>query len=295
VASTGSIKRQLSSAETLQGVVTTMKTLSAARITQYRRSVSALESSTRTLELAVQAVLKQSPELVGLVAEPSSDTVAAVVLGSDRGLCGPFNERIARHAAGLLVARGTKHQMSVLTVGRRLEPRLAAAGYEPAARVRPPGNVGAIESAVVEVLAHIDRWTSQGRVGRLYLAYNRPTKGAAYESLALRVLPVDRRWLLRLQARPWPTKRLPMPLGDSRALLQGLVRQFIAHSLVQAFAASLASENAARLAAMDAAERNIDERLAQLRTAYRQARQNAVTSELLDIQAAFAATEDAAA
>lgn len=291
MAGTGTVKRQLQSAETLQGVVTTMKTLSAARITQYRRSVAALESSTRTLELAAQAVLKLNPDLIDLAAEPRNAAVAAVVLGSDRGLCGPFNERIARHAGGLLAARADREQLKVLTVGRRLEPRLAAVGYEPSVSVRPPGNVGAIDSVVVEVLAHLDRWTAAGQAGRLYLAYNRPTRGAAYESLALRVLPVDRRWLQRLQARPWPTNRLPMQLGDGQALLQGLVRQFLAHALVQAFAASLASENAARLASMDAAERNIDERLSQLRTAHRQARQNAVTAELLDIQAAFAATE----
>lgn len=291
MASTATVKRQVSSAETLQSVVTTMKTLSAARITQYRRSVAALESSTKTLELAAQAVLKQNPELLGVVAEPRNPTVAAVVFGSDRGLAGPFNERLARHAGGLLSARADKDQVTVLTVGRRLESRLGAVGYFPTARVRPPSNVNSIDSAVVEVLAHVDRWTEEGRAGRLYLAYNRPTRGAAYESMALRVLPVDRRWLERLQNRPWPTNRLPMQLGDGQALLQGLVRQFIAHSLVQAFAASLASENAARLAAMDAAERNIDDRLTQLRTAYRQARQNAVTAELLDIQAAFAATE----
>lgn len=291
MAGTGTVRRQLQSAQTLQGVVTTMKTLSAARITQYRRSVSALESSTRTLELAVQAVLKIAPELLEAVAEPRSSSVAAVVLGSDRGLCGPFNERMARHASGLLAARGATEQVSVLTVGRRLESRMSNAGYAPSASVRPPGNVGAIDNAVVDVLAHIDSWTSEGRAGRLYLAYNRPLKGAAYESLALRVLPVDKRWLQRLQDRPWPTRRLPMQLGDGQALLQGLVRQFIAHSLVQAFAASLASENAARLASMDAAERNIEERLTQLQTRYRQARQNAVTVELLDIQAAFAASE----
>ncbi|MFA5551139.1 MAG: FoF1 ATP synthase subunit gamma [Trueperaceae bacterium] len=291
MASTSTVRRQLQSAQTLQSVVTTMKTLSAARINQYRRSISALDSSTRTLELAVQAVLKLNPDLLAAAAEPREATVAAVVLGSDRGLCGPFNERIARHAGGLLADRAPSELVSVLTVGRRLESRLAGVGYRSNASVRPPGNVSSIENAVVEVLAYVNKWADEGRAGRLYVAYNRPTHGAAYKSLALRVLPVDRRWLERLQARPWPTNRLPMPLGDGQALLQGLVRQFIAHALVQAFAASLASENAARLASMDAAEKNIDERLTQLRTSYRQARQNAVTAELLDIQAAYAATE----
>lgn len=290
MAGTGTIKRQLETAETLQGVVTTMKTLSAARITQYRRAVTALDASTKTLELAVQAVLQLHPELLTVVAEPRNAAVTAIVLGSDRGLCGPFNERIARHASGLLADRADREQLRVLTVGRRVESRLSALGYASDASVRPPGKMDTVDAAVVEVLAHVDRWTEEGRAGRVYLAYNRPTRGAAYESLAYRLVPVDRRWLGDLQSRPWPTNRLPMQLGDARALLRGLVRQFIAHALVQAFAASLSSENAARLASMDAAERNVEERLAQLETSYRQARQKAVTAELLDIQAAFAAT-----
>lgn len=288
MAGTGTIRRQLQSAETLKSVVTTMKTLSAARINQYRRSVAALDSSTRTLELAVQAVLRMHPELLEAAAlEPATDAVAAIVLGSDRGLCGPFNERIARHAAGLLTHRAAGKQVSVLTIGRRLRSRLAALQHEATAEVRPPASVGAIENAVAEVLGYVDRWTSEGRADRLYVAYNRPAAGAAYVPTALRVVPVDMRWLARLRTRPWPTNRLPVPLGDTETLVRGLVRQFISHTLVRAFAASLASENAARLASMDAAEKNIGERLEQLQTAYRRARHNAVTAELLDIQAAY--------
>lgn len=286
-------RRRMESAETLQGVVSTMKTLSAVRITQYRRSVAALRESTRTLELAAQALLSLRPDLLPVRDAPPDSPVAMVVLGSDRGLCGPFNERISRHAAGMLAARTPEgHRPSILAVGRRLDARLRAAGHEPAARVDPPGNVDTIDDAVVEVLAYLDQWQAAGRAERLYVAYNRPTRGAGYESLGVRILPIDGSWLERLRDREWPSNRLPIALGDTGELLRGLIRQFIAHTLVQAFAASQASENAARLAAMDAAERNIDERLEQLQTAYRQARQNAVTAELLDVQAAYAASTD---
>lgn len=286
-------RRRLDSAHTLQGVVTTMKTLSAVRITQYRRAVAALQESTRTLELAVQALLQLRPELLPVAAPAADSSVAVVVLGTDRGLCGPFNERIARHAAGLLQARTPAGQRpSVLVVGRRLDSRLHNVGHEPTARVNPPGNVEAIDSAVAAVLSVLDDWLGAGLAERLYVVYNRPTRGAGYEPLTLRILPVDSRWVKRLRQRDWPSRRLPLALGDTADLLRGLVRQFVGHTLVQAFAASQASENAARLAAMDAAERNIEERLAELQTAYRQARQNSVTAELLDVQAAFAAVTD---
>lgn len=215
-----------------------------------------------------------------------------MVFGSDRGLAGRFNERIARHAAGLLAHRAEGKRMSVLTIGRRFESRLAALGREGDASIRPPASVNAIESAGVRVLDHLDRWTAEGRADRLYVAYNRPTTGAAYELIAIRVVPVDMRWLTRLRTRDWPTNRLPVPLGDTETLVRGLVRQFISHTLVLAFAGSLAAENAARLSSMDAAEKNMEERLEQLRTAYRRVRHNAVTAELLDIQAAYGVMGD---
>lgn len=289
--------RQLRTAETLQSVVTTMKTLSSVRIGQYRRSVAALDASTETLELALQALLTLHPALLETGGALDADAAlrsapALIVFGSDRGLCGPFNDRVARHAADLLTDAAPGSVTPVLAVGRRLHSRLRALGVAGLQRVRPPGNVGGIEGAVAEVLAHVDGWRSEGRASRLVLAYNRPTAGASFEPHALQLLPFDTAWLRQVRERPWPSRRRPMPLADGQRLLQGVVRQMIAHALVRAFAASQASENAARLAAMDAAERNIEERLEQLRTAYRQARQNAVTAELLDIQSAYALVRD---
>src|SRR5690625_7730775 len=97
--------RRLNSARTLQGVVTTMKTLSAVRITQYRRSVAALRQSTRTLELAVQALLQLRRELLTGAQASTGSSVTLVALGTDGGLCGPFNEHIHGHTTGLLIAR----------------------------------------------------------------------------------------------------------------------------------------------------------------------------------------------
>lgn len=60
-------------------------------------------------------------------------------------------------------------------------------------------------------------------------------------------------------------------------------------SLYRAAVESLASENAARLASMQAAEKNIEERLGDLQANYRQQRQNSITEELLDIVSGFEA------
>ena len=70
-------------------------------------------------------------------------------------------------------------------------------------------------------------------------------------------------------------------------LIYALIGQHLFVSLYQALAESLASENAARLGAMQAAENNIEERLQDLHLQYNQLRQSTITEELLDIVAGF--------
>jgi F-type H+-transporting ATPase subunit gamma len=284
------IQRRLASAETLHTVVGTMKTLASVRIGHYRRAVAALDDSNRTIELALQTLLRLYPELLEVDAPDERSSLAAVAFGSDRGLCGPFNDRVARHAHGLLQARVEPGgDVALLAVGRRMRSRIERFGWPVEGRVDPPGSLAAVEGAMMEVLSRIDRWREQGRAERLFLVHARPVSGADYQPYALQLLPLDPSWLHALHDRSWPSRRLPVAFGDGHELLRGLLRQLVAHALVRAFAASQAAENAARLTAMEAAERNIEDRLDQLRTDYQAARQNAITEELLDIQAAYAA------
>jgi F-type H+-transporting ATPase subunit gamma len=76
---------------------------------------------------------------------------------------------------------------------------------------------------------------------------------------------------------------------DTERLFHALIREYLFVSLFRAFAESLASENAARLASMQVAERNIEDRLKALNAQFHQCRQTTVTSELLDIISAFEA------
>jgi F-type H+-transporting ATPase subunit gamma len=68
-----------------------------------------------------------------------------------------------------------------------------------------------------------------------------------------------------------------------------LIQEYLFISLYQAFAESLASENASRLAAMQVAERNIEERLQALNGSFHQLRQSTIDAELFDLIAGFEA------
>lgn len=74
---------------------------------------------------------------------------------------------------------------------------------------------------------------------------------------------------------------------DPEALLAALIRQHLFATLYRAVAASLASEHASRLAAMQIAERHIEEQLAGMMTENHQKRQEEITDELLDITSGF--------
>lgn len=284
------IRRRLDAAETLHTVVSTMKTLASVRIGQYRHAVAALEDSNRTIELALQTLLHLNPELLQGQERREASPLTAIVFGSDRGLCGPFNERVARHADGLLAARsGSDGEATLLAVGRRMRTRLEALGWTVEGSVDPPSSLAAVEGATMDILRTLDRWRDEGRSDRLFLVHGRPTSSASYEPYALQLLPLDPSWLHALHDRAWVSNRLPVAFGNGHELLRGLLRQLVAHALVRAFAASQASENAARLTAMEAAERNVEERIDELRTRYQAARQSAITEELLDIQVAYLA------
>ena len=292
MSSHGAVQRKLETAASLGNLVTTMKGLASVRVHQYRRTMQALDASTETLDLAARALLHRHPELAAAQArvEPGMTTI---VFGSDRGLCGAFNDRMARFAIGDLRETAVEGApVQVLAVGRRVARRLRLSGRMPDGRLSAPSSLDTVEVAVAELLDAIDVYRRAGPDHTMRLVYARPVGSTRFEPCAEQVLPVDSGWMRELKGLPWVTRKLPMELSDPQKLLRGLIGQRMALAIVRAFGSSLAAENAARLAAMEAASHNVEERLARLRARHQAARQAAVTAELLDIQSAAAALED---
>lgn len=280
------VRRQLESAQGLGAVVRTMKSLASVRVHQYRRTMRALDASTLTLDRAARALLHLHPELADPAPVARDAGTALVVFGSDRGLCGPFNDRMARTAAARLAADDARERTRVVAIGRRVGSRLRAAGVDVAVQLPAPSSLATVEAAMAALLDVVDRWRQEGSAERVLLHYSRPVGATRFEPRTVQVMPIDPAWLRSLRDRPWPSRRVPMRLSDPARLAKAVVRQRLALAVVKAFGSSLAAENAARLAAMEAASRNVDERLERLRADYHGARQAAVTAELLDVQAA---------
>jgi F-type H+-transporting ATPase subunit gamma len=150
-----------------------------------------------------------------------------------------------------------------------------------------PNSVNAITPLVGEILMESEACYSRGEITELHLFYNRPTSGAVYEPVRQRLLPLDETWRRALAEIPWPTRNLPEVMGDDTTTLRGLIREYLFVSLFRACAESLASENASRLAAMQRADKNIEELLENLNGTFHRLRQRGIDEELFDVIAGF--------
>jgi F-type H+-transporting ATPase subunit gamma len=282
------LRRAVSVAEELQSVVKTMKALAGVNIRQCERAAHAMAEYNRTVEMGLQVALQRIP--AHAIRPAATGRLGAVVFGSDQGMCGLLNDQVVDHAVRALDRLKRRHpEQSIVAAGVRAAGQLEQEGRAVEQTVDVPASVGGIGSAVEQVLHKVEEWHLDRKIEFVALFYARPVSGAWYRIRGVQVLPVDATWLNGLRATPWPSKVVPMFTLDEQRLFQLLIREYLFVSLYRAFAESLASENASRLASMQVAEKNIEERLRVLTTQSRQLRQETITAELLDIISSFEA------
>lgn len=278
----------LETTEDIQSIVRTMKSLSAVSIRQYEQAEKAMSGYEETIDLGFTAMIRD--RLANGMPLPrdvdnGSEAEALIVIGSDRGLCGRYNEIIARYAADTM----TERTVGLIVIGARTAARLDASG-RPADRLfLLPGSAAGMGNLVQSVLVEIERWTRDPGVGRVRLAHNRREGRARAVPVEHTLLPLPESYLARLSATRWPGPGMPFFRMDPDRLLSWLVRQKLFVVLYKSLAEALTSEHATRLAAMQSAERNIRERREDLTAAYRRKRQETITRELLDIVSGFEA------
>jgi F-type H+-transporting ATPase subunit gamma len=293
---TENLRQKIHSAGDLQSVVRTMKALAASRIGQYEKSVRSLGDYYRTVELGLSVCFRpagSSALMTGEKKRTEASSIGAVVFGSDQGLIGQFNDIVTDHAVKTLGALTDKPQ--IWAVGERVHARLKDAGLPPIGLFTVPNSVGAITPLVGQILVEHETHHRRNEVTELHLFYNRPTSGAAYQSVSQRLLPLDETWRRKLADIPWPTKNLPEIIGSGAEALRALIREYLFVSLFRACAESLASENASRLAAMQRADKNIDQLLENLHGAFHRLRQSSIDEELFDVISGFEALSQAKA
>ena len=221
--------------------------------------------------------------------------MGVIVFGSDQGLCGQLNEQISVFTLDYAKTAGVKKEnRKVLSIGARVADYVEDAGQPVDELLPTPGSTAGITPLVQEIIMIIDEWHFRHNIDHFFLFYNKYVSGAVYHPHMVQLLPVNHDWLREIAKKKWDSKSLPIFRMDGDQIFSSLIREYLFVSLYRAFAESLASENASRLASMQNAEKNIEEQLQDLHVQFHRTRQMTITEELLDIVAGFEAMQEEA-
>jgi F-type H+-transporting ATPase subunit gamma len=152
-----------------------------------------------------------------------------------------------------------------------------------------PNSVNAITPLVGQILVETEMRREKGGIRQVYLFHNRLKSAALCEPTRQRLLPLDESWRRELHEIRWPAKNLPEVICDREPVLLALIREYLFVSLFKTCAESLASENASRLAAMQRAEKNIQDMSQDLTRTFQRLRQSSIDEELFDVFSGFSA------
>lgn len=282
------IQKRINNIQDLHSIVRTMKVLASISIRQYEKAVESLVDYARTTEMALQVTLRNRAALVEAKTKQVERLFGVIVIGSDQGMCGQFNEQIASYTLKRLENMGIPQQRrSVFALGSRVVSRLESMG-QPVENFLPvPSSVEGIRPTVQDLLWQIDRWREEENRDTMYIFHNRLISSSQSRPRITRFWPIDLDDFRFLEKKAWPTNNVPtysMPWQD---LFSAILRQYLYVALSRSLAESLASENTNRLLSMQVAERNIEEKIAEFTNIYHQQRQNSITSELLDVVSGF--------
>lgn len=276
MASLKDIRRRILAVKNTQKVTRAMKLVAAAKLKRAQRIAAEGRAFSDALFETVQRVSRR----LGRSAPPlwmrpnELACIDLLAITSDRGLCGGFNENLMR-AVMDGVEDHISHNIAVKTfiIGKK--------GLQHAARCGLDFEAVSLESGVAEgidaiVKTLVDRFLS-GESSGCNIAFNRFISAAKQQITFWNLLPL----YYRGDEAERNLEYLYEPAREEA--LHALCEEALRNSIRQALRESAAAELAARMAAMDGATKNADEMIAHLTSVYNRARQETITSELLDI------------
>ena len=228
-------------------------------------------------------VLSDEEEMVAME-EVGKDNMLHIVFGSDFGLAGRFNERIASFALEKISqSEGDK----VIVIGQQVFHRLKD-DLNIYKSFMQPQTTDNISSMVNRLLVEIDEIRNEIPIESITLYYNKPYDNSLFMEDTEVLFPIDL-FELAKNKMEWNSRSIPTYFAEKQEIISNLIKQYFFITIYRAFCFSLASENASRLTSMQSAEKNIDSRLEELTYLFRRERQNRITEELNDIISGFKA------
>ena len=288
------LQRKLDAAKDIKSIVRSMKAMAASNIGQYETAVSSLADYYRVIALGIITYFRGNKIDVTIenkfIKKNNEKLICAIVIGSDQGLVGQFNDSLAEFVSQFFHSLEGKKEL--WTVGERIQLLLSDTDYTHTENFYVPNSVDAITSLVGQILIKSQENIEKGNLNTFYIFHNQQKSGSHYKPVVQQFLPMDINWRNKLEEFHWPTKKIPQIMGGFEHTLLALINEYLFTSLFKACAESLASENSSRLKSMQRAEKNIDELLNSLRQNFNHLRQSNIDEELFDVVSGFEALKD---
>lgn len=273
------IRKRIASVKNTRKVTKAMKMIAAARLRRAQSAAlgaRAYEQHLREIAMRVAAGLAEGHPLLARTTTVRNKEL--IVLTSDRGLCGGFNENLVREVNRHWAddeAHGVNVQCTV--IGRKGRDSLAGRG-----RTLREAFTGFYDGLSMEkILPVIEAATARflaGEVDHVEIAFNRYKSAMAQDITFQTLLPIRPPQVTDENAG---IDYLYEPARDE--IVNRLLERSVAAQLYQACLESIAAELASRMAAMDSASKNASEMIDKLTTLLNRARQASITKDLLDI------------
>ncbi|MCB0261773.1 MAG: ATP synthase F1 subunit gamma [Calditrichaeota bacterium] len=270
------IKTRIKSVKNTQQITKAMKMVAAAKMRRAQdRMFSARPYAEKIRDLIQNLTASvENPQLELLKSRPVQN-VTLVVITSDRGLCGSFNTNVIKKA----VMEADAHRdlnLSIVTLGKKGYDFFRKRGYNIVDRKVDFYNDLQFAHANEIANSLIKRFIT-GETDAVKIIYNE------FKSVARQNLVVDK--LLPISLEDFETQQTGDYIyePDQAAILEALLPRHIRTQVWRALLESFASEQAARMIAMENATDNANEIIRQLTLQYNKARQAAITKEILEI------------
>ena len=274
------IKRRITSVKSTQKITKAMKMVAAAKLRRAQETiVKARPYAHRMRELVNNLSTRANLDLQPLLAKGSGNgPVGLVVVTSDRGLCGAFNSSIvqkALHTAN--TEKDTGREVQLTMIGRKGAELLARrygslhATHEDVMEGSPFDAAGSIVSGLASEFA-------AGEAGEIFCIYNEFKSAISQTVTVERLLPFE----------PKPPEEGASAVDyiyepSSTAVFGDLLTRHLQIQMHRILFESAASEHGARMTAMDSATTNAGEMIDRLTLQYNRARQDAITTELIEV------------
>jgi F-type H+-transporting ATPase subunit gamma len=279
------IRRRLKSLRSTQQITKAMKMVAAAKLRRSQDRVIAARPYARALRdvlanLSARVVEARHP----LLAERQEERALVIVVAGDKGLAGAFNANINR-ATGALLREHQWRDVSLMLVGKKALDFWKRRSLKIEASY--PGIFSKLDfSHAREISAILTKKFVGEEIDAAYVVFNE------FKSILTQIVRIEK--ILPITGGPSPDVTSATAVDylyepDPVRILEKILPRYLEFSIFKLLLESAASENGARMTAMDSASKNAGELIDGLTLTYNRARQARITKELIEIVSGAAA------